>query len=184
MKSLFFTEYLKNIRTVGAITPSSRYLARKMLDQVDFTRASLIVEYGPGTGAFTAEIMKRKHPGTKLLVIETNPTFYQLLLTEYTGVKNIEIVNASAEIVASLLKERRLPAPDYVISGLPFAALPPETSHTILAETAALLDTNGTFITFQYTLLKRELFRSHFAAIHIAKELRNLPPAYVFRCSS
>lgn len=182
MNLLFLTEYIKSIRTVGAVAPSSRFLARKMVAGVDFTRAKVIVEYGPGTGIFTAEIVKRMELGTKLLVIETNPAFCKVLEAKYKGIKGVEIINASAEHVDALRKERALPAPDYIISGLPFTALPPEVSKSILGATAKLLGKKGEFITFQYTLLKRGLFEKHFSSIKVSRELRNVPPAYVLHC--
>lgn len=182
MRSVFLAEYLKNIRSVGAVAPSSRYLARKMLETVDFAQAEVIVEFGPGTGVFTAELARRMKPGARLLVIETNPTFHQILRDEYAGVKGVEVINESAEHVGSLLKARHLRAPDYIVSGLPFAALPAETSHAILATAAGLLGSKGTFITFQYTLLKKALLASYFSDIQLTREFRNLPPAYVLCC--
>ena len=182
MGLLFLNEYLKDIRNVGAIAPSSRFLARKMVESVDFDNAKVIIEYGSGTGVFTAEIVKRMKPGTKLLALETNPAFYDNLQTTYKDTEGVEIINVSAEHVSKLHEERTLPTPDYIISGLPFAALPAQVSTAILKETAALLDENGEFITFQYTLLKKKLFGNYFPDIHVTRELRNIPPAYVLRC--
>jgi len=182
MSLLFLSEYIKDIRSVGAIAPSSRFLARKMVESVDFGKARVIIEYGPGMGAFTAEIVKRMVPGTKLLVVETNPTFYNKLHARYKGMKDIEIINASAEYIGLLHAERELPIPDYVISGLPFAALPARVSAAILEATVKLLGKEGEFITFQYTLLKKGLLSSFFRDIQVARELRNVPPAYILRC--
>lgn len=182
MNLLFFSEYLKNLRTVGAVAPSSRYLARKMVAPIDFTRAKFIIEYGPGTGVFTAELLKRMQPGTKLLVIETNEAFYAKLQAKYANHPDVEIINASAEHADTLRLERELPAPDYIVSGLPFAALPAETSAKILSMTAQLLDGKGEFITFQYTRLKFKFFESYFKNIEVTREIRNVPPAYIMRC--
>lgn len=182
MGLLFLSEYIKDIRNVGAVAPSSRFLARKMVESVDFDTAKVIIEYGPGTGVFTAEIVKRMKPGTKLLALETNPAFYDNLQATYRDVEDVEIINASAEHISKLHAERTLPTPDYVISGLPFAALPAQISAAILQETVDLLDGNGEFITFQYTLLKKKLLHSYFPDIQVTRELRNVPPAYVLRC--
>lgn len=178
----FLNQYVKDIRRVGAIAPSSRFLARKMVASVDFDRAKVIVEYGPGTGVFTEEIVKRMRPGTKLIALETNAAFYKQLHAAYKDTPNVEIINASAEHITKLHAERTLPAPDYVISGLPFAALPSPVSKAILAATTALIGDKGEFITFQYTLLKKELLQSYFSDIQVTRELRNVPPAYVLRC--
>lgn len=184
MRSLFFRQYLKNLRTVGAVAPSSRYLARKMTEAIDFDVAKVIVEYGPGTGAITSELVRQLQPGTRLLVIESNQVFYRHLRDIYRGHKSIEIIHDSAANTAQLLKARKLKTPDYIISGLPFAALPPDVSREILDTTVQLLGSTGVFVTFQYTLLKRELFEAYFDNLQITREVRNLPPAYVFQCTN
>lgn len=167
---------------VGAVAPSSRYLARKMLSSIDFSHAKVIVEYGPGTGVFTEQIVKRMRSSTTLLVIETNVAFYEKLSEIYDKVPNVTVVNDSAENTKDLLSQYGLAAPDYVVSGLPFAALPAHVSDTILKNTVDLLGDKGMFVTFQYTLLKRKLLNSHFSSVKIRRELRNIPPAYVLEC--
>lgn len=184
MRSLFFRQYLKNLRTVGAVAPSSRYLARKMTEAINFDTAKVIVEYGPGTGAITSELVRQLRPGTRLLVIEANQAFYEHLRDTYDGRRSIEIIHDSAANTTQLLNIRGLKAPDCIISGLPFAALPLDVSRTILETTVQLLSTTGVFVTFQYTLLKRELFETYFDTLKITREVRNIPPAYVFRCQN
>ena len=182
MSFTFFTQYLGNTRTVGAVAPSSRFLARKMLADVDFTKAKVIVEYGPGTGVFTKHITRQMSADCRLIVIETNPVFYKKLYNAYKSDERVTIVQESAEHAAAVLAEHHLKNPDYIISGLPFAALPPEVSRSILTATAALLGKKGVFITFQYTRFKLPLFRQYFSALTTRFELRNLPPAWVVTC--
>lgn len=167
---------------VGAVAPSSRFLARKMLAPVDFTTVNLIVEYGPGTGIFTREIVARLPASATLLVIETHPVFYEVLRVAYADDPRVIVVNDSAENVRGILLEHELDAPDFIVSGLPFAALPSSVSHAILQRTAELLDGHGMFITFQYTLLKQSLLKKYFNDIRVTRELRNIPPAYVLTC--
>lgn len=45
----FIKQYITKPRNVGAILPSSKYLANKMIENIDFETANYIVEYGPGT---------------------------------------------------------------------------------------------------------------------------------------
>ena len=63
----FFKEAVKNYKTSGTIIPSSRYLANKMLNEIDFTTAEVIVELGPGNGAITHHILN-KIPLTILII--------------------------------------------------------------------------------------------------------------------
>lgn len=72
IKELFLYQFIKNPMSVGSISPSSRFLAKKMLQGVDFQKAKCIVEYGPGTGIFTEEILKQRTPETVVFVVENN----------------------------------------------------------------------------------------------------------------
>lgn len=182
-RSRFLFEYVKNIREVGAIAPSSSFLARKMCRSIDFETAKILVEYGPGTGVFTDELLAHMQPDAKLILIESNAAFYNKLVSKYQDNAQVVVVHDSAENVAAILRHSKVSHPDYVISGLPFAALPSKVSHGILAATAELLNKhNGAFITFQYTLLKQELIAAYFSKIVVTREFRNIPPAYVLTC--
>lgn len=182
MKTVFFVEYIKNMRTVGAVAPSSGYLAKKMLARVDFATAEVIVEYGPGTGVFTAEMIRRKRPQTKLFVVERNQAFSDALVKKYAHHHNVYLVNDSVEQIETILRRHKVKKVDYIVSGLPFASLPASVSEHILTSTAKLLGTDGAFITFQYTTLKKNYMHGFFRHIVITREYRNLPPAYVFYC--
>jgi phospholipid N-methyltransferase len=49
-------------------------LIDKMLEPVDWAKCRLFVEYGPGVGTFTQQILERLAPDATLLTIDTNPT--------------------------------------------------------------------------------------------------------------
>ncbi|WP_425671382.1 class I SAM-dependent methyltransferase [Bacillus subtilis] len=180
---LFLFQYIVNPRTVGAILPSSRYLGDKMVDGIDFKKAAYIVEYGPGTGVFTKKLLEKRRPETTILLVEQNEEFYLLLKETFKDEKNVFIVNGSAEKSSQYAKDYGMPYIDYVISGLPFASLPKTVSANILLDTAKILKRDGEFITFQYTTLKKPFFEQFFTKIDVKRELRNVPPAYVFSCS-
>lgn len=59
---LFASNFLRDPYMLGSIIPSSRFLVNAVLDGIDWTRARVIVEYGPGVGTFTAEILRRMRP--------------------------------------------------------------------------------------------------------------------------
>lgn len=182
MRTLFFSQYLKHLRSVGSVTPSSRWLARKMTAGVDLANAKVIVEYGPGTGALTTEIIKQMPEDAKLLLIEANEAFYRHLRKLYAGHPCVKVIHASAESIEAILEKYQLPAPECIFSGLPFAALPTEVSRAILDATVRVLGTQGSFVTFQYTLVKKKFFDEFFSEIAITREPRNIPPAFVLNC--
>jgi phospholipid N-methyltransferase len=164
--------------------PSSKYLANMMVLHINFKDAKFIVEFGPGTGAFTKHLMNKRKQGTVILLIESNPTFYSHLLEKYKDEQNVYIVNGSAENLDMYLADHGIPYVDYVVSGLPFASLPRRVSRIILAKTKTALNKEGRFITFQYTQINKPFFNEYFMNMKVTRELRNMPPAYVYSCGN
>ena len=181
-KLSFLLQYIFKPRTVGAVLPSSKYLANKMVASIDFDNAKCIVEYGAGTGVFTEKILQKRNPDTIVILFEMNDAFCQTLKEKYGSEPNMHIVNDTAQNVGAKLQKYGFGYADYVVSGLPFASLPQDVSVGILAETKKYLKPSGAFITFQYTLLKMDFIGQFFDKIEIERELKNVPPAYVLRC--
>ena len=179
---MFLLEYIKNPSKVGAIAPSSRYLADGMIQSIDFNSAECIVEYGPGTGVFTEKILARANDETKIILMELNKTFYDDLKSKYGYKKNVIIINESAENIDIILEQYKIKKIDYVVSGLPFASLPKSISETILRKTSIYLKEDGDFITFQYSLFKKKFIEKFFSKMNTKLVFRNLPPAYVLDC--
>ncbi len=180
---MFLLEYIKNPRKVGAIASSSKYLAYEMINSIDFEKTECIVEYGPGTGAFTEKILSRAKDTTTIILIEINNEFYNTLKNLYGYKRNVIILNDSAENIKDIIKRYSIKKVDYIISGLPFASLPETMSNTILNKTSEVIGASGQFITFQYTLFKKKYIKNFFCKIEHKRVLRNIPPAYVLRCN-
>ena len=178
----FLFQFLKNPKTVGAVLPSSHFLAEKMVEGIDFNKAQYIVEYGPGTGVFTDKLLKKRKRGTVILLVENNKEFCSMLTEKYKGHDNVYIVHGSAENIEQYIERFNIPSVDYVISGLPFSSLPESVSSTILLNTAKILKEEGQFTTFQYTKLKQAFIARFFSKIEIKRVYRNFPPAYIFSC--
>jgi len=182
-KFLFAKEAIKNYKTSGTIVPSSRFLASKMLKKIDFSSANLIVELGPGNGAFTKEILKRINPNATLICFEINDAFYEeLLLIKHPQLK---IVKASAEFLDIELEKNGFGEVDYIVSSIPLSILPKPLSKAILKQSFKVLKKKGSFIQFQYSLnyyqeLKKIFFKQN---ISLAFEPINFPPAFVYYCS-
>lgn len=176
----FLRQYIKNPKTVGAIAPSSKKLARMMMQPIDFERSKCIVEFGPGTGVFTRELLRRRKNDTKLILIEQNKHFYKMLKKDLKGVPNLSIVHGSAEYADFIIRKHGQRRADYIVSGLPFTSLPREVSLKVFHAAKRIMGKEGVFITFQYTLIKQDFFARHFRFDDILHVLFNLPPAYVF----
>src|ERR1700743_985376 len=72
---LFARNFFRHPRMLGSIIPSSRFLIKQLLEPMDWDKARVIVEYGPGVGGITAEIIRRMRPDACFIAIETNPEF-------------------------------------------------------------------------------------------------------------
>ncbi len=179
---MFIKQYIKQPKTVGAILPSSEGLANKMIENIDFSKAKCIVEYGPGTGRFTEKLIENRNANTKIILIEFNFDFYELLKNKYANEKNLYIINDSAEYIEKYLNMYEIENVDYIISGLPFASLPKNISTNILNLTKKIIKKDGKFITFQYTLFKKHFISQFFNNLDIERVKKNIPPAYVFYC--
>lgn len=180
----FIKQYIKKPTTVGAVLPSSHNLANKMIENINFNDCKYIVEYGPGTGIFTEKLIQNRSRSTVLILIEYNYDFYDMLIDKYKFEENLHIINDSAENIDKYLKEYNISSVDYIVSGLPFASLPKNVSSSILNVSKKILKKDGKFITFQYTLLRKQFINEFFGKIDIKKEIKNIPPAYVFSCNN
>lgn len=180
MNLSFLLEYFKHPKTVGAVAPSSRQLAKKMAEPIDFSNCNCIIEYGAGTGVFTRELIENKQKGTKLLVIEQNKYFCDMLQEEFGSQEEVYIIHGEAQRAEEYMKKYQISSVEYIVSGLPFTSLPQHISKEILMATGKILGKNGIFITFQYTIFKRKFFQKFFHILKIKPVLRNLPSALVF----
>ncbi len=177
----FLTEFIKHPKNIGAISPSSKKLAEKMVKTICFEKAQCIVELGPGTGSFTNELMKRKEKTTKLILIENNGVFCEKLRKQFANQPSVTVIYGSAENLINYMKELNIEKIDYVVSGLPFTSLNPAMSSRILRAVKECL-VDGEFITFQYSLVRKSFIQRYFEDISHEKVWINIPPAYVLSC--
>ena len=80
----FFRQWLKNPRTVAAISPSSRQLARQMMHQLP-RHTRRVIELGGGTGVFTKALLDHGVAPADLLVLELNEELHRHLQEEFPG---------------------------------------------------------------------------------------------------
>ncbi|MFY0603825.1 MAG: ribosomal RNA adenine dimethylase [Flavobacteriaceae bacterium] len=177
----FFRVAVKNLKTSGTITPSSRFLAKKMLSNIDFSKANVLVELGPGNGAITKKILQKVHKSAILICFEINPVFYEQL----KKIKHPQLIvlNASAEDVILELEKLGYGKTCHIISSLPLTIIPDEVSEKILHNSFSSLETNGTFIQYQYSLTYFKKLKKVFKeSISLSFEILNIPPAFIYKC--
>jgi phospholipid N-methyltransferase len=183
----FFRHFLRHRGQTGAIAPSSVFLARRMSAAVGAHRAGAIVEIGPGTGAFTRELHRQRHPEATLILIEKNPDFAAWLRERFP---ELPVVQDCATRAREHLDRLEIPHVDAVVSGLPWAAMPASLQDDLLGAIREILAPGGIFATFAYFgphwlpagARFRQRLQQHFPKLETSPvELRNLPPAFVYR---
>lgn len=178
--ALFALNFLKHPKMLGSIIPSSRKLIEKVLRQVEWRRARVIVEYGPGVGTFTSEILRRMRSDAMLVVFETNPEFVEFL-RESLPDPRLHVVHGSAADVAKVLAEKGVEHADYVISGIPFTTLPREVREAVLQATHEVLEPDGIFLVYQFSPKVHGYLQPHFRVTR-GFEPWNILPAQLFYC--
>jgi len=182
-KKSFIHQFFKQNKMVGSLIPSSRFLAKKILKNIPFENAKVIVELGPGTGIFTEKIMQRLQPDAHFVIIELNDVFYQNLKAKVTQ-ENCHIIHGSASDLRKILSDLGFEKADCVVSSLPLSNFPKELRVDIMQAVLTCLNPIGTFIQFQYTLQSKKHFESIFTQVSIDYAAINFPPAFIYRCSN
>ncbi|MEX2217647.1 MAG: methyltransferase domain-containing protein [Phycisphaerales bacterium] len=185
----FIREFLSHPKRVGAVAPSSRFLAEKMVEGVNFARAGVVVEYGPGTGAFTREIVARLAPGARYFAVELSPRMAREWRRRHPGLR---VHRDSVANMRAICDAEGVESVDVIVSGLPWASFDEGLQRELLGATAAVLRPGGALVTFGYrgaSMLPaarrfRKLLPEYFSRVSRARYVwRNLPPAFVIRCS-
>jgi phospholipid N-methyltransferase len=180
-KKTFLKQFLKEKKMVGSIRPSSRFLTKKMLENIDFNYAKVIVELGPGTGVFTKKIIEKMAEDAILLVFELNDNFFNLLKSSIND-KRVILIHDSAEKIDEYLKINNLHEADTVISSLPLANFPVELRDSIVSKSHQVLSNSGKFIQFQYSIQSKKILKLTYSSVSISFTPLNFPPAFIYTC--
>ena len=177
----YLSEFLKN-KSVGAVSSSSKSLAKYMFGNLDYSNAKVIVELGGGQGVFTHEILTLINPECKLLVFETNEAFCNML-KDTTQDDRAVIIHDSAEKIGDYLQKHNFEKADHIISSLPLSMFSLELKEDILHNATQFLTDQGQFLQFQYAPFDYKRLKKHFGKVKMNFSTRNFPPAFVYRCS-
>ena len=174
----FIRSWLERPLATGAVTPSGRMLARTMAHYVDPARGGPIIELGPGTGPVTEALVEHGIDPARLILVEFNPRFCQLLRARFPA---STVVQGDAygikRLLASLLRQ---PAAA-VVSGLPLFTKPLKFRLRLLGDAFTLLAPSAPFVQFTYALVP-PIPRSYSGAhAHASERIwLNIPPARVW----
>ncbi len=176
----FLRGFLDNPKEVGSIIPSSRWMERRITRTAEIADAKVVIELGPGTGGTTKALLRAMAPDARLLAIEINPGFCDLLTRTIDDPRLIVHQGSAAEIQQALAKYD-LEAPDVILSGIPFSTMPQSLGLSILRSAKESLKPGGRFVAYQFRDVVHSLGKRVFGKASVQLELLNMPPMRVYR---
>ena len=174
--SVFLREWLRHPGAVGAVWPSSDYLARRMAACVPRSGDGLVIELGAGTGCVTQALLERGIRADRLVVVERSHNFVVHLRRRFPSVT---VLHGDALRLAELLPPRLMV--DAIVSSLPLRSLPPSDARTIVAQWERVLRAGGRAVQFSYDLRNRLRYEPsglRQRSSHVV--WANVPPARIF----
>lgn len=162
----------------GAVSPSSKALARKMASYVDPTSTGPVVELGPGTGPVTDALLARGIAEERLVLVEFNPEFCVLLAKRYP---KATIVQGDAYALEAVVAPHLKKPAAAVVSSLPLFTKPEKLRLALLERAFALMTPGAPFIQFTYATVSPMPRKGATFEAHVSPRVwRNLPPACVW----
>jgi len=187
--SAFLREYLRHPLRTAAILPSSPGVARNMAAAVPTEGDPVVVEIGPGTGAFTGEIQRRLGGRGRQIAVELNDRFAAQLRTRFPGV---DVVTGDGVRLRQILDGRGLDYADVIISGLPHALFSQSLQRRFMDAFRRSLAPDGTLVAHAYVHAAwwpparhfRRLLETGFGKLAVDNvHWTNIPPVFVYRAS-
>jgi phosphatidylethanolamine/phosphatidyl-N-methylethanolamine N-methyltransferase len=175
----FLKGFLRHPTSVGSITPSSRFLERRIVAGANIARTRMVVELGPGTGGTTRAILNALPPSARLLTLEIDPDFVEHLKSFSDPRLCVRL--GSADRICEALSQDGFPRPDAVVSGIPFSTMPPAAGRRILHAIWDCLRPGGCFLAYQFMGRVAELASERLGPPEVELELLNLPPVHLYR---
>lgn len=167
----FIFESLKHPKQIGTFTESSKFLAKKMVQGID--GSANIIEFGPGTGAVTSEILRRLPGNGRLTCFEINSNFCKCL--KALNDSRLKVINDDAQNC-----EQYLDGLDCIVSGLPLSLFAKPQREKILD----IASKSKRYVQLQYTPLLRKKMRNYFSDVRVKFVPLNFPPAFIYICKA
>jgi len=181
--SLFLGKFLRHGTAIASLAPSSPWLSRATVKGVDWAGAKVLVELGAGTGPITKVLAERARPDCKVIVIERDHDFAEILRERYAQLPNFDVIEGDCRDLATILADRGIGQVDHVISGLPVPSFPKALQRDLMRVVKQVLSPEGTYhqIT-ELPFLYWPLYRKFFREVRFRFEPRNFPPAGAYYC--
>ena len=178
---LFAQNFFRHPKLLGSVVPSSPYLVNRLLAPVDWERARVVVEFGPGIGNITRQVLRRMRPESRLVAIELNPAFVKFLKSDLQDPR-LQVVEGSALEVKKILAGLGYRHADYIISGIPYTNIPHELRAGIMREARETIHPEGAMLVYQFTRTVLPYLEQSFGSVRQDFTFWNIFPARTFYC--
>lgn len=177
-RQIFIQQFLKHPLQVGSIIPSSRFLERRIIEAANVGSANVVVELGPGTGGTTRALLNAMPPDARLVSIELN-AFFHNLISQIDDDRLIAHLGSACDI-QEILCEYNLTAANAVISGIPFSTMSRELGTRIIEAVSSVLAPQGRFVAYQTRDRVATLCRPIMGSEQAQVEFFNIPPTRIY----
>jgi len=182
----FFRQFILYSSQTGAVAASSEGLCELITETAELSKASVVVEFGSGSGIFTEKILQKIREDTTFFAIEVNRDFAEATRLRCPGVQVYQDCATNARKYLEAHGHRYC---DCIISGLPWASFKEHLQDSLLDTILDILKPGGLFLTFAYlqglllpsgSKFKKKL-RARFSKITNTRTVwTNIPPAFVY----
>jgi phosphatidylethanolamine/phosphatidyl-N-methylethanolamine N-methyltransferase len=174
----FIASWIQHPLKVGAVSPSSRALARALAAEVDPSVPGPVIELGPGTGPVTEALVARGIAPERLVLVEYDPEFCTLLRRRFPGATVIEgDAYSLADALAGIVQEPVAA----IVSSLPLMTRPLTVRVRLLTAAMRLLRPGAPFVQFTYAVTAPIPSRQRRYRVSASPRIwLNLPPARVW----
>ena len=175
---MFFRRFLRHPTTIASVVPSSRFLTRRLADVAGMAHPRTVVELGPGTGCTTRALLRVLPRDARLLAIDLDDHFVENLRNDKD--ERLIVHHGSAERLQDILHMHGLPAPDLVMSGIPFSTMPSECARRIAHQIWTGLAPGGRFLAYQMRGHVARFAGEWMGPPQVCLEVRNVPPMRIY----
>ena len=172
----FIKSWFDKPLVTGAISPSSPALAKMMARYVDPRSIGPIVELGPGTGPVTQALLERGVAEERLVLVEYDPDFCDLLARKFPKARIIQ-----GDAYRFFETDDTVAGAAAIVSSLPLFTKPEETRISLVEKALERADDDAPFIQFTYAVVSPLPLDEARVEAHVSPRVwLNVPPARVW----
>ena len=172
----FIKSWFAKPLVTGALSPSSPALAKMMARYVDPRSIGPIVELGPGTGPVTQALLERGVAEERLVLVEYDPDFCDLLARKFPKARIIQ-----GDAYRFFETDDAVAGAAAIVSSLPLFTKPEETRISLVEKALEQADDDAPFIQFTYAVVSPLPLDEARVEAHVSPRVwLNVPPARVW----